>query len=130
MSIFSPASQTQDRQEPWRKQLEAIESSDRHLLLTSIATSTLLILAVFLEAVSMLATLKLLPLASDAGASLGPHIGGAVALICACYIGFSLYRRRRDVVQNDIRDLRLQISHLTAREDARASDAAGSGASR
>jgi hypothetical protein len=56
--------------------------------------------------------------------------GATVALIAAGYIGVSFLRQRRDVIRNEIGDLRLRISHLAALEQVRTADGSTTDAGR
>ncbi|HEX8263549.1 MAG TPA: hypothetical protein VF547_11805 [Allosphingosinicella sp.] len=128
MNVRSSAQEMRNQLETSREQLEAIQASDRHLVLTSTASITAICVVASMELLQFLALVRP-PIASPLDTFPVLKVAaGAIALLCVAYIAFSLYRRRRDVVRNDIRALRQQIDILVAR-GAWTSDGPASGAS-
>jgi hypothetical protein len=74
---------------------------------------------VLFYAISLAAHLRLPLLDSMASDPRVQLTGGAIALLCTAFIALTFRRRRRDVIGNDIRDLRLQLAWMSAREEAR-----------
>jgi hypothetical protein len=122
MEFRSPAPKSRDRLDPWREQLDAIEAADRHMVLTATASTSLIALIASIELMSFVSAMPTVVTALSTTPGF-KFAAGAIALICAGYIGFSLYRRQRDVMRNDLRALRQQIEFLSARR-ALAPDAA------
>jgi hypothetical protein len=128
MNIRSPTPNSEDRRDPWGGQLDAIEAADRRMMLTDTLSTAAIAFWILLELMRFVVALPFPMAAVVTDEPTFRIVAGTVAVACTCYIAWSLHRRRREVVRNDIRSLRQQIAQLTAR-GALASDGAPSGAS-
>jgi hypothetical protein len=99
--------------------LDEMYAADRRLESIEGVANLLLTFLVLFYAVSLADHFRLPLLDSMASDPRAQLAGGAIALLCTAFIAITFRRRRRDVIRNDIRDLRLQLAWMSAREEAR-----------
>ncbi|HEX8364514.1 MAG TPA: hypothetical protein VF603_04430 [Allosphingosinicella sp.] len=99
--------------------LEEMHAADRRLEAVEKTANLLLGFLVLFYGISISDHLGLSFVTSAASDERIKIAGGVIALLCIAFIALTFRRRRRDMVRNDIRDLRLQLAWMNAREEAR-----------
>lgn len=99
--------------------LEEMYAADRRVEAIQTAANLLLGFLVLFYGFEIADHLGLSSVISTASEARIQIAGGAIALLCVAYIALTFRRRRRDVVRNDIKELRLQLAWMNARAEAR-----------